>query len=506
MGNDASTNKKGSTNKIEASNHVKTSLAALNPTSKQIIKIPIDIITNNHTSNRYHCKFDVYALYNKTEIMDNILNTIIDHINKKYSPVNFRIFKITGKNSFIPFNLFFDTGMHRIINHKITNYNKNKIEKTGLQLEIMVNFQYSKSDDAKKCPYIDKADDVLKCSIYYAIKVKNEYTQEYLNHLIKFNHLKQESCKYHTNCPSFKNLENGMNDIKDSCHMYLYKHPPRSNRIQKLSSNVNSLIVNKKNKHNHKIYEPTLFDKEKYKFNAQDGFLYALIEEVKLNGFENDLKYIRLDEIDNKLHCDKHKLLGSPLNRGQMLSLILYCGYQCNFDLCMSQRNGNYNKWKWFDYLLYKSIFTLSSCQTGNFAVYSGLNNVKLNTKEIELGYFVTYVSTSWKKDVAKSFINFSDVNNNDYENKMNDDDDDENKVDIINDNIKSNGMIIKIDESYKNIYRVKCCDVSWISKFPNECEILFARHEQNYKHNSGFKCVVVDSCNGIQNVLLTKK
>eukprot|EP01084_Bolivina_argentea_P152502 266025_1 len=120
--------------------------------------------------------------------------------------------------------------------------------------------------------------------------------------------------------------------------------------------------------------------------------------------------------IKYKLHDNKE--LGSPLTRGQMLALVLYTGCECNYDLCGQQRNGNYDKWKWFDYCLYH--------------------------KCMKRGYFTTYVSTSWRKEVALTFMN-------------------------------GQGMVIEFDKEYKDTNSI-WCNVSWISKFPDECEILFAR------------------------------
>ena len=113
----------------------------------------------------------------------------------------------------------------------------------------------------------------------------------------------------------------------------------------------------------------------------------------------------------------------------------------------------------------------MSSKETGLFPVYSGLTGVKMDTKT-ESGYFVTYVSTSWKKEVSKAFMG------------------------------KKKGMIIEFDKEYKvNKYIVNCCDVSWISKFPDECEILFARSVGLGTNN--FCCTVVDESDGIQTISL---
>eukprot|EP01083_Nonionella_stella_P246949 856776_1 len=157
-----------------------------------------------------------------------------------------------------------------------------------------------------------------------------------------------------------------------------------------------------------------------------------------------------------------------------MLSLILYTGCECNYDLCASQRDGDYSKWKWFDHCLYEAIRRLSQRERGCFSVYSGLNNVKLPTKSVKCGYFKTYVSTAWNKDVAQAFMG------------------------------NDKGMIINIDKEFKNDDYVYCCDVSWISKFPDECEVLFAR-SMRYTYGD-FECVVLDDANGVQTVSLKNK
>ncbi len=90
----------------------------------------------------------------------------------------------------------------------------------------------------------------------------------------------------------------------------------------------------------------------------------------------------------------------------------------------------------------------------------------------MKCGYFVTYVSTSWSKQVAKSFMN-------------------------------DEGMMLHINESFKNSKAINCCDVSWISKFPDECEILFARSVSEVNYLIGFECSILDEQNGIQTASL---
>ena len=147
-------------------------------------------------------------------------------------------------------------------------------------------------------------------------------------------------------------------------------------------------------------------------------------------------------------------------------------GGDCNYALCAAQRNGDYNTWKWFDYHLYNAIQKLSVVEKGSFTVYSGLNKVKLDRKHVKGGYFVTYVSTSWRKEVATGFM-------------------------------AGDGMLIQIDKEFKNDDMIFCCDVSWISKFPDECEVLFTRSA--YGVWDAFKCNVLDNVNGVQTVALSK-
>ena len=61
--------------------------------------------------------------------------------------------------------------------------------------------------------------------------------------------------------------------------------------------------------------------------------------------------------------------------------------------------------------------------------------------------------------------------------------------------------MMIEFDKEYKNNkYHVFCCDVSWVSKFPDECEVLFAR---SLFGDGKFQCNVVDESNGVQTISL---
>eukprot|EP01084_Bolivina_argentea_P258424 435668_1 len=97
--------------------------------------------------------------------------------------------------------------------------------------------------------------------------------------------------------------------------------------------------------------------------------------------------------------------MGAPLNKSEMLSLLLYTGGESNYALCKCQRNGDYETWKWFDYCLYNAINKLSKREYGSYKIYTGLTSTQLTAKYIDSGYFKTFVSTSWLKEVALGFV-----------------------------------------------------------------------------------------------------
>ncbi len=149
-------------------------------------------------------------------------------------------------------------------------------------------------------------------------------------------------------------------------------------RQKNISESICNIISNKLSSHNHAIYCETNEDTIKYKWNSKDGFMSALIVEVIKNGYSCDLIYgtgsISSNDIsknniekmvDYKMNNIRHKQINSPLNRGEMLALILYTNGKCSYDLCKSQRMNNYNKWKWFDYCLYNAIRQISRKETG---------------------------------------------------------------------------------------------------------------------------------------------
>ena len=293
----------------------------------------------------------------------------------------------------------------------------------------------------------------VQCPIYLSMKNDYQFTQLNYHHIKQFDHFNNSinnkpACKYGAECHAFVRMENNRDyRFDDQCHMMIYKHPPRGRRQMELASNMNKLLM---------IERAQLIGKQvKHSSN-----LVLLINEVIKNGYKRDLclndsdyrnNYFSILKIVNEKMDDvRHKQLRSPLTRAEMLSLIMYTGCDCNYDLCKQQRTyGDYNKWYNFDRCLTYGIKKLSKMEqfddnpNGKFRLYSGLHKVKLDKKSINLCYFPTYISTSWEKDVSLSFV-------------------------------QNQGMLIEIDGNVANQF--VCCSVDWISKFPDECEVLMAR------------------------------
>eukprot|EP01083_Nonionella_stella_P172758 593862_1 len=364
----------------------------------------------------------------------------------------------------------------------------------GLRLRLHVTniYQHRPTNQSITCPHLkpdsddEKHVNVMQCPIYHAMFKQYSFTADNLKHLVEFDHFVNERdgkpvCRYNQNCKAYVRMENGGNALKDECHLKLFQHPPRGDRQIKMEYNMNQFVFH--NKKNSKCYYMPS-DAERARYRDSQGrceYLIPLMEEVIANGYGRDLalteedhnnrKWTILKVVEEKLQHIRHKNIGAPLLRDGMLALILYTGCDCNYDLCTSQRNGDYDKWKWFDHCLFWAINSLSERERGNYKVYSGLKNVKLKQKQVTGAGFPTYTSTSWCKDVAVAFM-------------------------------QGKGMIIEMDATFVKDGRVGCCDVSWISKFPDEAEVLFSRTYSIYAW-SDYALTVVDEQNGMQTVSL---
>eukprot|EP01084_Bolivina_argentea_P064034 116802_1 len=484
-------------------------------------------VGNNKSVN----KLVIITLYRDNETLANIFHKVNEYIRQKYYPAQVSI-DYVYENSFTHI-LTKEKIQSELLNPTpITNWRKYKTGSTGIIPQGLtvrfsvhtIQYIHKIKSNGITCRYMNKfkTKDALKCPIYHAMKQNYEFTQDNLDHMNLYIHFDDEfehkpPCKYGQECKAYIRCEQGQdrNRINDKCHMKIFRHPPRTRKI-KLAQDVNPLIVSKSPMQNYLLYKPTSLDAQKYglklmaalqKKNSiftgdgmiisggwqhdpqqEEGYLAALINEVIANGYGNDLclncgendeckhdvyssEYSILYIVYDKLKCHRHKVMGTPLTQDLILALILYTGCECNYDLCSTQRNGDFDKWKWFDLLLWTAIYKLSIIESGAFKVYSGLNAVKMSGKHMDNGYFITYTSTSWNQKVAKRFM-------------------------------QDKGMMIQFDQKYKQHQEVYCCDVSWVSKFADECEILFARSLHVMESQAGdnqFQCDVLDDSSGVQ-------
>lgn len=140
---------------------------------------------------------------------------------------------------------------------------------------------------------------------------------------------------------------------------------------------------------------------------------------------------------------------GKPLSEWQIVALTLYTDGDCSYDLCESQRNGDHvKKWPFFHYYLNESIAILSRYETHFENIYTGVCNAKLDiSKAGKTGWiaFSTNVSFTSDLNIALQFRG-------------------------------SEGLIFGLNmrRSANAIFgQFRACDISWISSYPKEKEIL---------------------------------
>ncbi|MCP5010931.1 MAG: hypothetical protein GY942_13200, partial [Aestuariibacter sp.] len=309
------------------------------------------------------------------------------------------------------------------------------------------------------------------------LRENEEISFESYSHLQRFRHFSKKErkkmiCEKAERCPAFIRLENGGFKRKDLAHTFLFKHnAARKTGVLNKMGELNPFIFDEKFDEKTKgWYRPN--EKEHKTFTLKNGFLLLLIKEMIKNGFSEDLQMRKglkikdlgndemtsenfglLKYVDEKMRHPIHLKMGEPLNRGEMLSIVIYTGCSATYDLCKTQNNGDYKKWKFLDKCLNYAISYLSQFERFEFPLFCGLRDVKMERKIIKKGYFSSYLSTSFDKDVAEKFK-------------------------------KGNGVLFEFDKAVKGSiygkesenYGARCCDVSWISKFGYEGEVLFAR------------------------------
>ncbi|ETO34966.1 Pfs, NACHT and WD domain protein, partial [Reticulomyxa filosa] len=197
----------------------------------------------------------------------------------------------------------------------------------------------------------------------------------------------------------------------------------------------------------------------------------------------NDKILTILNELKILYHDDIHKRMGYPLQLYQICAILLYCGKSCNVQFSYDQIQFRHHLWPYLDWYLIEAIAILHSHERreeSDMELYCGLKGVRLENKEIKSGFFISHVSTSDDIQVAKMYRNHQ-------------------------------GCILHFHPSMRRAFSIFSCDISWISSFKHEREILFARpvinfigDEKTHKEEYAWNAKVESEDEYTQMILLT--
>ncbi|ETO16584.1 hypothetical protein RFI_20754 [Reticulomyxa filosa] len=202
-----------------------------------------------------------------------------------------------------------------------------------------------------------------------------------------------------------------------------------------------------KNKKEEKKFHANIKQQINYDKNDEEGKLLL-----------NDKILTILNELKILYHDDIHKHMGYPLQLHHICAILLYCGKSCNSEFSYDQIQFRHYKWPYLDSYLQDAIFILHAHERreeSEMELYCGLKKVRLENikKRIKEGNFISYVSTSDDLQVAKMFRS-------------------------------DQGCILHFHPSMRRGLNIYSCDVSWISPFKHEREILFSRSGVNFIHD----------------------
>ena len=301
------------------------------------ISIPVKLVSSELLATDILETFSVAIKYSPFTTMGNIIDEIEKHCQRNYP-----YFKYI--NIICDVNVIDSERYNALRSKAVTDFEQNDLITQGLVVRIQCEVLHDPKalHMAKMCGNV--TGDPSQCPIYKAMKENYQFTKTNLSHLNEFRHFQDEylqrpKCRYNQECHAFIRLKDGGYRLDDRCHTKLYSHTPRNDRQIKLTENMHAFIFNSDNVQNVPLKMPTYIAS-----NLRDGYLTELIQEVIKNGYKydlckdcrkndvcdhdvvNDKEYSLLTVVDEKMDHIRHKQLGSPLNRGQMLAFLLYTG------------------------------------------------------------------------------------------------------------------------------------------------------------------------------------
>ena len=308
-----------------------------------------------------------------------------------------------------------------------------------------------------------KEDNIFN-SYIFDLKIKNKFKFNFYQ-LIMQNNNNIHQINYEKLHPNLKMMMKHTDEIKQECTEE-YKHNDKQSgykydRLFPFSGlcNNDKILIQlwKKNK----LFQMTDYQLCNALFNMYENY-------TKECGFWNSKKNFdkrrqRLEkEVDQIIKNERLVLMGQPLSKSHILSIILYCNQGMSPNLTNSQMNGNrneMNKYIVFDYCLFWAITILNQFTLFDDEKFDDRNNklklilysgagVIFKGKKNSMIEFITHTSFSLNFETAKKFA-------------------------IEGKNDQNEATILRLN-CFKGIV---CCDVSWMSKFDSEMEILVRRH-----------------------------
>jgi hypothetical protein len=277
-------------------------------------------------------------------------------------------------------------------------------------------------------------------------------------------------CEHGEDCLAFVRLKENGYQKEDIGHCAVYFHTARRGG-HTVEENLNS----KKFITGFQKWEPNM--KTECRVGIDTGEDGDLVSELNKNGFghlmfPNGGPYACLnDTVRDKLNHPRHIRMGSPLYHDQMLAIILYTDTPVYADLRLDeirfcqqnpfQTGDDWHSQKWpiFGAILDSAIrllYKYDDIENRPPLVYHGLKDIEMDksifnnhgsVKRDNCFKYGTFVSTSWDKEVSLGFM-------------------------------AEKGCLFEINTSRRpnECQKLVGADVSWISKFPSECEFLIAR------------------------------
>eukprot|EP01084_Bolivina_argentea_P117167 208126_1 len=183
---------------------------------KNSIRVPA--VVDCEDNKDYSSEFELVIPYHKnyTYHISDLVIDIIKQIQYKHNPEKFYAIKIQN-NSFIDQEVY----DWKHCNANIIDYSKDILTSKGLHIVTSV--------ANNVCKHMSTENDL--CPIYAKMKYHagDNFTEENLNHLFEYNHFKNElieksECKFAEKCKAYKRLLDGGNELKDRCHVKIFRH------------------------------------------------------------------------------------------------------------------------------------------------------------------------------------------------------------------------------------------------------------------------------------------